>query len=158
MRPSLSKSKNLSPMLPHGVFRKILFGLVDESLASCVLEVVGAPLHVENGQARKTSRVQISKACISTPAGWPQAHAFSHVLEPGRADILVQDGILIPLGMQMTRESVRQPHRTDPGRPYRRWCTCRRCRRAGRASHRCRSQRNTDPEEWLTRNRGRHPS
>src|ERR1700730_14419529 len=80
-------------------FRKELFGLVDEVLATCVFQVVVVSLHVQKEEAGESFAVQIGKGGVAAPSGRVQADFRGYVFEAVVAQISVKNRVFKALGM-----------------------------------------------------------
>ena len=115
-RPSLSKSKNLIPMAPHGGSGEVLPGLFHKLPAALVFKVVVSAHHVQKVDIGPAVAVQIGETRISGPSIRQQPHAGGHIFESVLPQIPIEHGVLITLRIHVALEGVRAGPRIRHGR------------------------------------------
>src|ERR1700721_475399 len=80
MRPSLSKSKNLIPIAPHGALGKSrsVFSTLSSTL---VLVVMAVPLHLQEKNVGPAVSIQIGEGRVAAPAVRVQPYVGGDVFE-----------------------------------------------------------------------------
>src|SRR5580658_4425014 len=98
--------EKLNPHCSPRSAREILGRLVHENLPCFVLVIRITPLHVKKINAGPARAIQIAEARIAAPAVRMQSHFRCDVLKMVVSKILVQDGMLETLGMEMAKKAV----------------------------------------------------
>ena len=104
--PSLSKSKNFTPIAPQEVLAKNSSVLSTKRSPPIVLVVVVVALHVENVEIGEAIAVDVRERRVTAPAAVDEPHLLRDVPEPTVAEVAVQDAGLGALGEEMAAEGV----------------------------------------------------
>src|SRR6266403_551510 len=100
--------EKLQPHTSPGCLGKTVLRFLDEFPAALIFEIVSRTLHVQEINARPAVTLQIREACVATPASRIQAHLRSDILELIVSQILVENRVLEPFGMEMAGKRVLQ--------------------------------------------------